>query len=36
MIEVKRSLVDAVGDAHNDIDSVMNSFAEATVFDHAT
>ena len=37
MIELKRSLVDAVGDAfnNNDIDAVMNFFAEDAVFDHA-
>ena len=37
MIELNRSLVDAVGDAfnNNDIDAVMNFFAEDAVFDHA-
>ena len=37
MIELKRSLVDAVGDAfnNNDIDAVMNFFSEDAVFDHA-
>ena len=37
MTEVKRSLVDAVGDAFNknDIDAVINFFAEDAVFDHA-
>ena len=37
MTEVKRSLVDAVGDAFNsnDIDAVMKFFAEDAVFDHA-
>ena len=37
MIELKKSLVDAVGDAfnNNDIDAVMNFFAEDAVFDHA-
>ena len=37
MTELKRSLVDAVGDAfnNNDIDAVMNFFAEDAVFDHA-
>ena len=37
MIELKRSLVDAVGDAfnNNDIDAVMHFFAEDAVFDHA-
>ena len=37
MIELNRSLVDAVGDAfnNNDVDAVMNFFAEDAVFDHA-
>ena len=37
MIEIKRSLFDAVGEAfnNNDIDAVMNFFAEDAVFDHA-
>jgi len=37
MIELNRSLVDAVGDAfnNNDIDAVMNFFSEDAVFDHA-
>ena len=37
MTELTRSLVDAVGDAFNknDIDAVINFFAEDAVFDHA-
>ena len=37
MKELSKSLVDAVGDAFNDndIDAVMNFFAEDAVFDHA-